>query len=36
MKMQNELKAARPGRVVSIPVREGDTVSAGDVLAVIE
>jgi biotin carboxyl carrier protein len=36
MKMQNELKAARPGRVETISVREGATVSAGDVLAVIE
>jgi biotin carboxyl carrier protein len=36
MKMQNELKAPRAGRVAAIPVREGATVSAGDTLAVIE
>ena len=36
MKMQNELKAARPGRVVEIRAREGETVGAGDVLLVLE
>jgi biotin carboxyl carrier protein len=36
MKMQNEMKSRRHGRVVSIPVREGETVSAGAVLAIIE
>lgn len=36
MKMQNELKAARPGRVIDIRAREGDTVAAGDVLLVLE
>jgi biotin carboxyl carrier protein len=36
MKMQNELKAARPGRVIEIRAREGETVSAGDVLVVLE
>ena len=36
MKMQNELRAPRAGTVASIPVREGDTVAAGEVLAIIE
>jgi biotin carboxyl carrier protein len=36
MKMQNELKAARPGRIVEIRVTEGATVAAGDVLLVLE
>jgi biotin carboxyl carrier protein len=36
MKMQNEMKASRAGRVRSLPVREGATVAAGDVLATIE
>ena len=36
MKMQNELKSPRAGVVVSIKVKPGDTVNAGDVLAVIE
>jgi biotin carboxyl carrier protein len=36
MKMQNEMKSPRDGVVVSIKVRPGDTVNAGDVLAVIE
>jgi biotin carboxyl carrier protein len=36
MKMQNELKSPRDGVVVSINVKPGDTVNAGDVLAVIE
>lgn len=36
MKMQNEMKAAKPGRVVALPVREGATVGAGEVLATIE
>lgn len=35
MKMQNEMKAARPGRVLSITAKEGATVTAGDVLATI-
>lgn len=33
MKMQNEMKAARAGSVLSISAREGDTVTAGEVLA---
>ena len=36
MKMQNEMKAPRAGVVVSINVKPGDTVNAGDVLAVVE
>ena len=36
MKMQNEMKSPRAGVVVSINVQPGDTVNAGDVLAVIE
>lgn len=36
MKMQNEMKSPRAGLVVSINVKPGDTVNAGDVLAVIE
>jgi biotin carboxyl carrier protein len=36
MKMQNEMKSPRAGVVVSMNVKAGDTVNAGDVLAVIE
>jgi len=36
MKMQNEMKAHRAGRVAAIPVHAGDTVSAGTILATIE
>jgi biotin carboxyl carrier protein len=36
MKMQNEMKSPRAGIVMSINVKPGDTVNAGDVLAVIE
>jgi len=36
MKMQNEMKSPRDGVVVSIKVQAGDTVNAGDILAVIE
>jgi biotin carboxyl carrier protein len=36
MKMQNEMKSPREGMVVSINVKPGDTVNAGDVMAVIE
>lgn len=36
MKMQNDLKAPKAGIVRDIKVSEGSTVSAGDVLAVIE
>jgi len=36
MKMQNEMKSPRDGIVISINVKPGDTVNAGDVLAVID
>ena len=36
MKMQNEMKSPRAGVVVSVNVKAGDTVNAGDVLAVVE
>jgi len=36
MKMQNEMKAHRAGRVASLPVRAGETVGAGAILATIE
>jgi acetyl/propionyl-CoA carboxylase alpha subunit len=36
MKMQNEMKSPRAGVVVSLKVKPGDTVNAGDVLAVLE
>jgi biotin carboxyl carrier protein len=36
MKMQNELKAPRDGRVTAIEVNENDSVNAGAVLATIE
>jgi biotin carboxyl carrier protein len=36
MKMENELKAPRAGRVRQVPVREGQPVDAGALLAVVE
>lgn len=36
MKMQNELKAPRSGRVSALTAREGATVAAGEALAVIQ
>jgi biotin carboxyl carrier protein len=36
MKMQNELKALRDGRIGTMSAREGSTVIAGEVLATIE
>jgi biotin carboxyl carrier protein len=36
MKMQNELKSPKAGRVARIAVAVGDTVGAGNVLAVVE
>lgn len=36
MKMQNEIKAGKSGVVVSLPVRDGDAVSTGGVLAIVE
>lgn len=35
MKMQNEMKASRSGRVLTLTAREGATVAAGEVLATI-
>jgi biotin carboxyl carrier protein len=35
MKMQNEMKASRAGRVLGVAVKEGATVAAGEVLATI-
>jgi len=35
MKMQNEMKSPRAGKVVSVKVKPGDTVNAGEVLAVV-
>ena len=35
MKMQNEMKALRAGRVQTVAVKEGATVTAGEVLATI-
>ena len=35
MKMQNEMKSPRAGVVVSVNVKPGDTVNAGEVLATI-
>jgi biotin carboxyl carrier protein len=36
MKMQNEMKAPRAGKVLTVPTKEGATVAAGEVLATIE
>ena len=36
MKMQNEMKSPRAGRVAQLQAKAGATVNAGDVLAVIE
>jgi len=36
MKMQNEVSSPKAGHVVELRVREGQTVNAGEVLAVIE
>jgi biotin carboxyl carrier protein len=36
MKMQNEMKASRAGKVRSVSAKAGATVAAGEVLAVIE
>ena len=36
MKMQNEMKAPRAGRVAAVKTVAGATVSAGDILLVIE
>jgi biotin carboxyl carrier protein len=36
MKMQNEVQSPKTGKIAEIKVSEGQTVNAGDVLAVIE
>jgi biotin carboxyl carrier protein len=36
MKMQNELKSPKAGKVAELRVGPGDTVAAGDVLAIVE
>jgi len=36
MKMQNEMRAPSGGIVLSVPVRPGDSVASGDILATIE
>jgi len=36
MKMQNEMKAPRAGKVLSVVAKEGATVAAGEVLATLE
>jgi biotin carboxyl carrier protein len=36
MKMQNEMKASRAGRILSVTVKEGATVAADEILATIE
>jgi len=35
MKMQNEMKAGRAGKVLSVTAKEGATVAAGEVLAIV-
>jgi biotin carboxyl carrier protein len=36
MKMQNELKSPKSGRLAALPIQEGATVAAGDLLAEID
>jgi biotin carboxyl carrier protein len=36
MKMQNEMKSPKAGKVTAVNVTVGATVNAGDVLAVVE
>ncbi len=36
MKMQNEMKSPKDGRVQKILTAEGSTVNAGDTLAIVE
>ena len=36
MKMQNEMKASRAGRVLTVTVKEGATVAPGEILATLE
>jgi len=36
MKMQNEMKATRAGRIVALSATPGATVNAGEILVAIE
>ena len=36
MKMQNEIKATKKGKVTKIAVKEASAVNAGDLLAIVE
>jgi biotin carboxyl carrier protein len=36
MKMQNELKSPKSGKVIDLRVQPGETVAAGEVLAIVE
>ncbi len=36
MKMQNELKSPKAGKIAGLRVQPGGTVAAGEVLAVVE
>src|SRR5262249_57859634 len=36
MKMQNEVKSPKSGQLVEVRVKEGDTVTANQILAVVE
>jgi biotin carboxyl carrier protein len=36
MKMQNEIKSPKEGRVADLRVSPGDTVASGDILAIVE
>lgn len=36
MKMQNEIRAPKRGRILKLEVAEGNTVSAGDLIALVE
>jgi hypothetical protein len=36
MKMQNELKPSRPGKVPSVPATDDATIGAGELLAMIK
>jgi biotin carboxyl carrier protein len=36
MKMENHINAQKSGKVTEVRVKAGDTVGAGDILAVIE
>ena len=35
MKMENEITAHKAGKIAELPISEGDSVTAGDTLAVI-